>query len=129
MGLLGTLVYAGLTISSVVSPFLLTRVETPWPVLSWALVLSAGAAVACAFAADGYETRWMGLLQAVGPISNIVCYAGTSMLLHINLSWRVMFLALGAGTFATTLALSAIPRNVWTVSARSDRVVRGMWSF
>merc|ERR1719160_1621916 len=95
MGLLGTLVYAGLTISSVVSPFLLTRVETPWPVLSWALVLS----------------------------------AGTSMLLHINLSWRVMFLALGAGTFATTLALSAIPRNVWTVSARSDRVVRGMWSF
>merc|ERR1719389_143692 len=161
MGLLGTLVYAGLTISSVVSPFLLTRVETPWPVLSWALVLSAGAAVACAFApnwyflaaarfavglahgpmyvffpvwvnaaaGDGYETRWMGLLQAVGPISNIVCYAGTSMLLHINLSWRVMFLALGAGTFATTLALSAIPRNVWTVSARSDRVVRGMWSF
>merc|ERR1719389_1602085 len=152
MGLLGTLVYAGLTISSVVSPVLLTRVETPWPVLSWALVLSAGAAVACAFApnwyflaaarfavglahgpmyvffpvwvnaaaGDGYETRWMGLLQAVGPISNIVCYAGTSMLLHINLSWRVMFLALGAGTFATTLALSAIPRNVWTVSARSD---------
>jgi MFS family permease len=161
MGLLGTLVYAGLTISSVVSPFLLTRVDSPWPVLSWALVLSAGAAVACAFApnwyflaaarfavglahgpmyvffpvwvnaaaGDGYETRWMGLLQAVGPISNIVCYAGTSMLLHINLSWRVMFLALGAGTFATTLVLSAIPRNVWTVTARSDRVVRGMWSF
>merc|ERR1719327_618568 len=54
MGLLGTLVYAGLTISSVVSPFLLTRVETPWPVLSWALILSAGAAVACAFAPNWY---------------------------------------------------------------------------
>merc|ERR1719405_360009 len=74
MGLLGTLVYAGLTISSVVSPFLLTRVETPWPVLSWALILSAGAAVRFAVglahgpmyvffpvwvnaaAGDGYET-------------------------------------------------------------------------
>merc|ERR1719337_449759 len=54
MGLLGTLVYAGLTISSVVSPFLLTRVDSPWPVLSWALVLSAGAAVACAFAPNWY---------------------------------------------------------------------------
>merc|ERR1719379_1090340 len=144
MGLLGTLVYAGLTISSVVSPFLLTRVENPWDVLSWALYFSAATAMACAFApnfyflaaarfavglahgpmyvffpvwvnaaaGDGYETRWMGLLQAVGPIANIVCYASTSVLLYLHMSWRVMFLALGAGTFATTLALSAIRQNI-----------------
>merc|ERR1719375_1187134 len=161
MGLLGTLVYAGLTISSVVSPFLLTRVETPWPVLSWALVLSAGAAVACAFApnwyflaaarfavglahgpmyvffpvwvnaaaGDGYETRWMGLLQAVGPISNIVCYAGTSMLLYLHMTWRVAFLAIGVGTFASAVGLSFIPRHQWHVNERSDAVVRGMWKF
>merc|ERR1719281_797277 len=158
MGLLGTLVYAGLTISSVVSPFLLTRVETPWPVLSWALVLSAGAAVACAFApnwyflaaarfavglahgpmyvffpvwvnaaaGDGYETRWMGLLQAVGPISNIVCYAGTSVILHLHMSWRVAFLALGVGTFTSALGLSWMPRSIWNVSERSDRVVNSL---
>merc|ERR1719506_1280442 len=161
MGLLGTLVYAGLTISSVVSPFLLTRVDSPWPVLSWALVLSAGAAVACAFApnwyflaaarfavglahgpmyvffpvwvnaaaGDGYETRWMGLLQAVGPISNIVCYASTSVLLYLHMSWRVAFLVLGVGTFASALGLSVIPRSSWIVNERSDGVVRGLWSF
>merc|ERR1719171_900167 len=161
MGLLGTLVYAGLTISSVVSPFLLTRVETPWPVLSWALVLSAGAAVACAFApnwyflaaarfavglahgpvyvffpvwvnaaaGDGYETRWMGLLQAVGPISNIVCYASTSVLLYLHMTWRVAFLAIGVGTFASAVGLSFIPRSSWHVNDRTDKVVRGMWSF
>jgi MFS family permease len=161
MGALGTLVYAGLTISSVVSPFLLTRVENPWQVLSWALYFSAATAVACAFApnwyflaaarfavglahgpmyvffpvwvnaaaGDGYETRWMGLLQAVGPISNIVCYASTSVLLYLHISWRVAFLVLGVGTFASALGLSVIPRSSWIVNERSDGVVRGLWSF
>merc|ERR1719161_469893 len=161
MGALGTLVYAGLTISSIVSPFLLTAVESPWQVLSWALILSAATAVACAFApnwyflaaarfavglahgpmyvffpvwvnaaaGDGYETRWMGLLQAVGPIANIVCYASTSVLLYLHMSWRVAFLALGVGTFASAVGLSFIPKHQWHVNERSDRVVRGMWTF
>jgi MFS family permease len=161
MGLLGTLVYAGLTISSIISPFLLTAVESPWRVLSWALYASAASGVACAFApnwyflaaarfavglahgpmyvffpvwvnaaaGDGYETRWMGLLQAVGPISNIVCYASTSVLLHLHLSWRVAFLALGVATFSCAMGLSMIPKSVWDVSDSSDKVVRGLWSF
>merc|ERR1719174_528025 len=147
MGALGTLVYAGLTVSSLISPFLLTWVESPWQVLSWALYGSAASAVACAFApnwyilaaarfavglahgpmyvffpvwvnaaaGDGYETRWMGLLQAVGPISNIVCYASTSVVLHLHMSWRVAFLTLGIGTMASALGLGMIPRGVWVV--------------
>jgi hypothetical protein len=71
----------------------------------------------------------MGLLQAVGPIANIVCYASTSVLLYLHISWRVAFLALGVGTFATALGLSVIPRNTWKVNERSDKVVRGLWSF
>merc|ERR1719281_1581611 len=144
MGALGTLVYAGLTISSVVSPFLLTRVESPWEVLSWALYFSAARfAVGLAHgpmyvffpvwvnaaAPDGYETRWMGLLQAVGPISNIVCYASTSVLLYLHISWRVTFLALGVGTFASSLGLAVIPRNTWNVNERTDRVVNSLGSF
>merc|ERR1719321_2589502 len=161
MGLLGTLVYAGLTISSVVSPCLLTRVESPWQVLSWALYLSAATAVACAFApnfyflaaarfavglahgpmyvffpvwvnaaaGDGYETRWMGLLQAVGPIANIVCYASTSVLLYLHISWRVAFLALGICTFASSLGLAVMPRATWNVNERADKVVNSLCAF
>jgi MFS family permease len=161
MGLLGTLVYAGLTVSSIISPFLLNAVDSPWTVLSWALYLSAATAIACAFApnwyflaaarfavglahgpmyvffpvwvnacaTDGYETRWMGLLQAVGPIANIICYASTSVVLHLHMSWRVAFLTLGIGTMASALGLGMIPRGVWVVDERSDKVVRGLRGF
>jgi hypothetical protein len=65
----------------------------------------------------------------MGPIANIVCYASTSALLHFQISWRVAFLVLGVGTFTSALGLSLIPRNVWNVNERPDRVVRGMSAF
>jgi MFS family permease len=147
IGLLGTVVYGGLTLSSVLSPIILGRMH-PQKVLAAAMFFSGfftlcGALswnwlVFAAFrfgvglahgpmyvyfpvwvnsnASDGVETRWMAMLQVMSPMSNIGCYALTSLGLGLGHTWRVPFAVLGVMTMTFGVAAAYSPRHIWTAA-------------